>query len=219
MNVGVRLVAIGCLAAPGVALGAPAQHSESVRRGSHLSATRLMRPADTVATFCTQRLTLRGVYNQVLTFPGEFKVTQLGKSGRIESVLDLQWGAHMRSQQVWDLAIFLPGRTNHPATRVNLATTRLAGVELALTNDEKAFADFRSFAATRNGPHGSGTLEVSKQIVGPPLNGFSTFRNDVSGTVTAKLIGFSGALPGGARVSTRGNEDVRMTFNCPAGAV
>jgi hypothetical protein len=221
MNVGVRLVAVACLIAPGVALGAPVRRSDSARRGPHLSATRSIRPADTAATFCTQRLALTGTYNKVLTFPSEFNVTQLGNSGRTESVLDLQWGAHTnpKLQQVWDLAILLPGRTNHPAMRVNLATTRVAGVELALTNGEKAFADFRSFAATRNGPHGSGTLAVSKQIVGPKLNGFSTFSNDVTGTITAKLLGFSGKLANGVGVRTNGNESIRVTFNCPAGAV
>jgi hypothetical protein len=221
MNVGVRLVAVACLIAPSVALGAPAQHLDSVGRGSHLSATRSIRPADTAVTLCTQRLALRGAYNKVLTFPSEFNVTQVGNSGRTESVLDLQWGAHMNPnlEQVWDLAILLPGRTNHPATRVNLATTRVAGVELTLSNGEKAFADFRSFAATRNGPHGSGTLDVSKQIVGPTLNGFSTFSNDVTGTITAKLLGFSGKLEDGVGVRTNGNESIRVTFNCPAGAV
>jgi hypothetical protein len=172
--------------------------------------------------FCKQRLTLSGTYGGTLTDGRQFSYEQLRSStGQPESVLDLQWPdpTHLTLQRAWHVAIFLPGRLNHPGMKADLATTKNVGVELSLNSDEKAYAAFLA-GDLRNGhgPYGSGTVSVSRQSVARGSGGFPTFRNDVTGTITATMSGYSGVLPGGARVKTHGTEHIKATFNCAPGA-
>lgn len=172
----------------------------------------------------TARLTLGNAYH------GTYQLPRLGcEVGRRGSVswfgLRFPYSPKTSSLQALTLVILLSGPLNHPARKVNLATTTNAGVELEFGDDTTIGNQWQAGAtrvlastnASHSGAHGSGTFSISRQGVTPALHLIRHFTTDVTGTLNATLAGVSGVDNNGHRYTTKGTEHVTASWDCRNG--